>query len=92
MHHSMLLPRLQVREFVNVNARPSCSGNPTPACHISDGAAIADQVSGWRVLQLHLHRTVQATNLTPVTVDAILDLLEIGIGRSNPYQDVAAIL
>lgn len=70
-----LLPRLQVRELINVNTRPACSSNPTPVGNISNGHMVANQVSRLGLCKVLVQDAVQSAGLIHVAVDTVLDLL-----------------
>ena len=70
-----LLPRLHVRELLDVNPSPSCSSHPAPVRDIGDGNMVADEVSRPGVCEVLVENPIQPTGLIRVAVHAILDAL-----------------
>jgi len=70
-----LLPRLEMREIVNVDPSPSRGADPTPMRNVRDRTLVRDDVIGLGIGQMLVEDTVESSRLVLVAVDAILDLL-----------------
>ena len=70
-----LLPRLQMREFIDIDARPSSGCHPAPVRDVSNRAFVADQVARRGGSQMFVEHAVQAAGFILVARDAVFDLL-----------------
>lgn len=75
-----LLPGLQMRELLNIDASPSSSSHPAPVRDISDGNMVTDNISGLGLSEMLVQDTVQAAGLIDVSVHTVLNVLR-GIPR-----------
>ena len=69
-----LLPRLQMRELVDIDARPSGRRHPAPVCDVGNGAFVADQIARCGGGEMAVEDTVQAAGFVLVAGDAVVDL------------------
>ena len=69
-----LLPRLEMRELVNVDARPSGRRHPAPVRDVGNGASVADQVARRRGGEMFVEDAVEAAGFVLVAGDAVVDL------------------
>lgn len=70
-----LLPRLEMGELVEVDARPASGRHPPPVRDVRDGDVVADQVPGLGVGEVLVQDAVEASRLVDVAIDAVLDAL-----------------
>lgn len=70
-----LLPRLEMGELVEVDARPAGGRHPPPVRDVRDGDVVADQVPGLGGGEVLVQDAVEAPRLVDVAVDAVLDAL-----------------
>ena len=69
------LPRLQLRELIDVDARPAGSVDPAPMRDIRYRALAADQVLRACVLEVLVQGAVQSPCFVLIAVDPVGDLL-----------------
>lgn len=68
-----IIPRLQSREFVDVDTSPECGSDPSPMSNIGDGALVADKVTGGGFLEVGVQDPVEAPGLVDVAVYTVFD-------------------
>lgn len=69
------LPRLQMRELIDIDARPSGGRDPAPVRDVGYRASVADQVAGRRGREVFVQHAVQAPGFVLVARDAVVDSL-----------------
>jgi hypothetical protein len=71
--HHALLPRLHVRELLDIDARPAGRHDPPDVRDVSDCAAIADEVAGWHRGEVFVEDGVQAARFVDVAFYTVFD-------------------
>lgn len=70
-----LLPRLEMRELIDIHVRPTSGRHPAPVRDVRDGNVVTDQIPGLGGGEVLVEHAVETACLVDVPVHTVLDVL-----------------